>query len=173
MADEKRQGADCRKRFRQFCFLPFFYMSVILLRYGFQQDNFSALFSFGIFLFWSGCKSRIVCRRRSRSYSDDDKSLTRLPPTPSTTCLPKPKEKCTPACRSKLERQTSYLIFFRLFLLRWLLYDRFITLFTIWLYGMQSDFLLFIRICLFAVYLHLDAVFTVSHPLVVPVQAQR
>ena len=31
----------------------------------------------------------------------------------------------------------------------------------------------FIRICLFSVYLHFDAVFTVSHPLVVPVQAQR
>ena len=37
----------------------------------------------------------------------------------------------------------------------------------------QSDFLLFIRICLFTVYLHFDAVFTVSHPLVVAVQAQR
>ena len=58
-----------------------------------------------------GSKSRIVCRRRSRSYSGGDKSLTRLPPTPSTTCLPKPKEKCTPACRSKPERQTSYLSF--------------------------------------------------------------
>ena len=34
-------------------------------------------------------------------------------------------------------------------------------------------FYFFIRICLFAVYLHLDAVFIVSHPLVVPVQAQR
>ena len=34
-------------------------------------------------------------------------------------------------------------------------------------------FYFFIRICLFSVYLHLDAVFIVSHPLVVPVQAQR
>ena len=34
-------------------------------------------------------------------------------------------------------------------------------------------FYFFIRICLFSVYLHFDAVFTVSHPLVVPVQAQR
>lgn len=32
----------------------------------------------------SGSKSRIVCRRRSRSYSGGDKSLTRLPPTPPT-----------------------------------------------------------------------------------------
>ena len=31
----------------------------------------------------------------------------------------------------------------------------------------------FIRIRLFSVYLYLDAVFNVSHPLVVPVQAQR
>ena len=36
-----------------------------------------------------GSKSRIVCRRRSRSYSGGDKSLTRLPPTPPT-CLTKP-----------------------------------------------------------------------------------
>ena len=34
-------------------------------------------------------------------------------------------------------------------------------------------FYFFIRICLFSVYLHFDAVSTVSHPLVVPVQAQR
>ena len=81
------------------------------LRYGFQQDNFQ-YFSLLVFSFLgSGRKSRIVCRRRSRSYSGGDKSLTRLPPTPSTTCLPKPKEKCTPACRSKPERQTSYLSF--------------------------------------------------------------
>lgn len=37
----------------------------------------------------SGCKCRIVCRRRSRGYSGGDKSLTRLPPTPPT-CLTKP-----------------------------------------------------------------------------------
>ena len=34
-------------------------------------------------------------------------------------------------------------------------------------------FYFFIRICLFSVYLHFDAVFTISHPLVVLVQAQR
>ena len=45
----KEAGSRLSKELRQFCFLPFFYMSVILLRYGFQQDNFSALFSFGIF----------------------------------------------------------------------------------------------------------------------------
>ena len=37
----------------------------------------------------SGSKSCIVCRRRSRSYSGGDKSLTRLPPIPPT-CLTKP-----------------------------------------------------------------------------------
>ena len=59
------------------------------LRYGFQQDNFSDFF-FDVFpSLGGGCKSRIVCRRRSRSYSGGDKSLTRLPPTPPT-CLTKP-----------------------------------------------------------------------------------
>ena len=51
------------------------------LRYGFQQDNFQ-YFSLLVFSFLgNGRKSRIVCRRRSRSYSGGDKSLTRLPPT--------------------------------------------------------------------------------------------
>ena len=59
------------------------------LRYGFQQDNFQ-YFSLLVFSFLgSGRKSRIVCCRRSRSYSGGDKSLTRLPPPPPT-CLPKP-----------------------------------------------------------------------------------
>jgi len=48
MTDEKRQGAVCRKGFRQICFLPLFCVSVILARYGFQQDNFSD-FSFSMF----------------------------------------------------------------------------------------------------------------------------
>ena len=97
------------------------------LRYGFQQDNFQC-FSLSIFFFLgSGCKSRIVCRRRSRSYSGGDKSLTRLPPTRLT----KPQEKYTPACRSKPERQTSYLSSSVFFFYRWLLHARFITLFTI------------------------------------------
>ena len=51
MADEKKQGAVCRKGFQQICFLPLFCVLVILPRYGFQQDNFSELFPFGIFLF--------------------------------------------------------------------------------------------------------------------------
>jgi len=58
--------------------------------------------------------------------------------------------------------------------IRWLLHARFINT-----YLHLSDCVAcnqifdFIRICLFSVYLHFDAVFTVSHPLVVPVQAQR
>ena len=122
----------------------------------------------------SGCKSRIVCRWRSRSYSGGDKSLTRLPPPPPTR-LTKPKEKYTPACQSKPERRTSYLSFSVFVFYRWLLHARFINT-----YLHLSDcvacnqiFYFFIRICLFSVYLHFDAVFTVSHPLVVPVQAQR
>lgn len=143
------------------------------LRYGFQQDNFQ-YFSLLVFSFLgSGCKSRIVCCRRSRSYSGGDKSLTRLPPPPPTR-LTKPKEKYTPACQSKPERRTSYLSFSVFVFYRWLLHARFINT-----YLHLSDCVAcnqifdFIRICLFSVYLHFDAVFTVSHPLVVPVQAQR
>ena len=107
----KEPGSSLPKEFRQICFLPHFCMSVILLRCRFQQDNFSELFPFGIFSFLgSGCKSRIVCRRRSRSYSGGDKSLTRLSLTP-LTFLTKPQEKYTPAHRSKPERQTPYLSF--------------------------------------------------------------
>ena len=52
--------------------------------------QFFRFFFFDVFPFLgSSCKSRIVCRRRSRSYSGGDKSLTRLPPTPPT-CLTKP-----------------------------------------------------------------------------------
>ena len=95
------------------------------LRYGFQQDNFQ-YFSLLVFSFLgSGRKSRIVCRWRSRSYSGGDKSLTRLPPTPPTR-LTKPKEKYTPACQSKSERQTSYLSFSVVVFYRWLLHARFI-----------------------------------------------
>ena len=116
----------------------------------------------------SGCKSRIVCRRRSRSYSGGDKSLTRLSPTPPTY-LTKPQEKYTPA-----ERQTSYLSFPVFVFLGGFYMHRFITRFSIYLIIWHAiRFSIFIRICLFAIYLHLDAVFTVSHPLVVPVQSQR
>ena len=135
-------------------------------------------FSILVFSFLgSGCKSRIVCRWRSRSYSGGDKSLTRLPPTPST-CLPKPKEKYTPACQSKSERQTSYLSFSAFIFLGRPLHARVVTRRYMFLHlsdcmACNQIFYFFIRICLFTVYLHFDAVFTVSHPLVVPIQAQR
>ena len=144
------------------------------LRYGFQQDNFQ-YFSLLVFSFLgSGRKSRIVCCRRSRSYSGGDKSLTRLPPTPPT-CLPKPKKKYTPACQSKPERQTSYPSFSVFVFYSWLLHARFINTYLHLSDCMTCNqiFYFFIRICLFSVYLHFDAVSTVSHPLVVPVQAQR
>ena len=109
MTDEKRQGAACRKGFRQIYFLPLFCVSVILSKVWISARQFFRFFFFDVFpSLGSGSKSRIVCCRRSRSYSDGDKSLTRLSPPPPT-CLTKPKEKYTPACRSKLERQTSYL----------------------------------------------------------------
>ena len=140
MTNEKRQGAVCRKGFRQICFLPLFCVSAILSKVWISARQFFRFFFFDVFpSLEGGSKSRIVCRRRSRSYSGGDKSLTRLSPTPPT-CLTKPKEKYTPAHRCKPERQTSYLSSSVFVFYRWLLHARFITLFTIWLYGMQSDF---------------------------------
>lgn len=66
----------------------------------------------------SGCKSRIVFRRRSRSYSGGDKSLTHISDTSDLS--DKDAEKYTPAHRGKPEWQTSYLSLFRLCPLRWL-----------------------------------------------------
>ena len=168
MTDEKRQGAACRKGFRQICFLPLFCVSAILSKVRISARQFFRAVPFRYFFLGSGYKSRIVCRWRSRSYSGGDKSLTRLSPTPPT-CLTKPQEKYTPA-----ERQTSYLSFPVFVFLGGFYMPRFITRFSIYLIIWHAiRFSIFIRICLFAVYLHLDAVFTVSHPLVVPVQSQR
>ena len=90
MTDEKRQGAACRKGFRQICVLPLFCVSAILSKVWISARQFFRFFFFDVFPFLgSGRKSRIVCRRRSLSYSGGDKSLTRLPPTPPT-CLTKP-----------------------------------------------------------------------------------
>ena len=173
MTDEKRQGAVCRKGFRQICFLPHFCVLVILSKVRIPARQFFRFFFFDVFpSLGSDCKSRIVCRRRSRSYSGGDKSLTRLSPTPPTY-LTKLKEKYTPAHRSKPERQTSYLSSSVFVFYRWLLPARFITLLLSDCMACNQIFYFFIRICLFSVYLHFDAVFTVSHPLVVPVQAQR
>ena len=85
------------------------------------------------------------------------------------------RKKYTPTCRSKPERQTSYLSFSVFVFYRWLLHARFINTYLHLSDCMACNqiFYFFIRICLFSVYLHLDAVFTISHPLVVPVQAQR
>ena len=56
----KEAGSSLSKEFRQICYLPHFYVSVILPRYGFQQDNFSDFF-FDIFSFLgSGSTSRII-----------------------------------------------------------------------------------------------------------------
>ena len=51
MADEKRQGAVCRKSFGKSASCHISMYRPYFLRYGFQQDNFSELFPFGIFLF--------------------------------------------------------------------------------------------------------------------------
>ena len=90
MTDEKRQGTACRKGFRQICFLPHFCVSAILSKVWISARQFFRFFFFDVFpSLGGGSKSRIVCRRRSRSYSGGDKSLTRLSPTPPT-CLTKP-----------------------------------------------------------------------------------
>ena len=52
MTDEKRQGAACRKGFRQICFLPLFCVSAILSKVWISARQFSVLFSFGIFFSW-------------------------------------------------------------------------------------------------------------------------
>lgn len=125
MTDEKRKGAVCRKSFGKSAFCHISVYRPYFLRYGFQQDNFQ-YFSLLVFSFLgSGRKSRIVCCRRSWSYSGGDKSLTRLSPTPPTR-LTKPKEKYTPACQSKPERRTSYLSSSVFVFYRWLLHARFI-----------------------------------------------
>ena len=142
-------------------------------RYGFQQDNFSVLFSFDIFLFLEAVVKaalfvvgevgaiqvvinpspvylrhlRLVCQSRRKS--------TRLPVRAS----PKGRLRTFP-----LPSLSSIGGFYMSASLRFLLSD---------CMACNQIFYFFIRICLFSVYLHLDAVFTVSHPLVVPVQAQR
>ena len=109
----------------------------------FNKTIFST-FSLLVFSFLgSGRKSRIVCRRGSRSYSGGDKSLTRLSPTPPTY-LTKPQEKYTPA-----ERQTSHLSFPVFVFLGGFYMPRFITRFSIYLIIWHAiRFSIFIRICL-------------------------
>ena len=173
MTDEKRQGAACRKGFRQICFLPHFCVSVILPKCGFQQDNFSD-FSFSMFfllleavvkaaLFVVGEVGAIqvvinpspVYLRHLRLIGQSRRKSTRLPIAAS----PKGRLRTFP-----LPSLSSIGGFYMPASLRFLLSD---------CMACNQIFYFFIRICLFSVYLHFDAVFTVSHPLVVPVQAQR
>ena len=51
MTDEKRQGAACRKGFRQICFLPLFCVSVILSKVWISARQFFGFFFFDVFLF--------------------------------------------------------------------------------------------------------------------------
>ena len=86
----KRGREQSVKEFRQICFLPHFCVSAILSKVWISARQFFRAVPFRYFSsLESGCKSRIVCRRRSRSYSGGDRSLTRLPPPPPT-CLTKP-----------------------------------------------------------------------------------
>jgi len=86
----KEAGSSLSKELRQICFLPHFCVSAILSKVWISARQFFRAVPFRYFSFLgSSCKSRIVCRRRSRSYSGGDKFLTRLSPTPPT-CLTKP-----------------------------------------------------------------------------------
>ena len=61
MTDEKRQGAACRKGFRQICFLPLFCVPTILSKVWISARQFFRFFFFDIFSFLgSGSKSRII-----------------------------------------------------------------------------------------------------------------
>ena len=51
MTDEKRQGAACRKGFRQICFLPLFCVSAILSKVWISTRQFFSTFLFWYFLF--------------------------------------------------------------------------------------------------------------------------
>ena len=142
-------------------------------RYGFQQDNFSVLFSFDIFLFLEAVvKAALfvvgevgaiqvvinpspVYLRHLRLIRQSRRKSTRLPVATS----PKGRLRTFP-----LPSLSSIGGFYTPASLRFLLSD---------CMACNQIFYFFIRICLFSVYLHFDAVFTVSHPLVVPVQAQR
>ena len=141
--------------------------------YGFQQDNFSD-FSFSMFfllleavvkaaLFVVGEVRAIqvvinpspVYLRHLRLVWQSRRKSTRLPIAAS----PKGRLRTFP-----LPSLSSIGGFYTPASLRFLLSD---------CMACNQIFYFFIRICLFSVYLHLDAVFTVSHQLVVPVQAQR
>ena len=173
MADEKRQGAVCRKSFGKSAFCHISVYRPYFLRYGFQQDNFSELFPFGIFLFLEvvvkaalfvvgevGAIQMVinpspVYLRHLRLVWQSRRKSTRLPVRAS----PKGRLRTFP-----LPSLSSIGGFYMPASLRFLLSD---------CMACNQIFYFFIRICLFSVYLHFDAVFTVSHPLVVPVQAQR
>ena len=117
MTDEKRQGAACRKGFRQICFLPLFCVSVILSKVWISARQFFRFFFFDVFpSLGSGSKSRIVCRRRSLSYSGGDKSLT--PSTSDTSDLSDKAVGKVHACPSQQARKADFVPFlFRLCLL--------------------------------------------------------
>ena len=172
--DRRKEAGSCLSKRISANLLP---ATFLCIGHTFQGMDFNKTifqyFSLLVFSFLGGgSKSRIVCRRRSLSYSGGDKSLTRLPPTPPT-CLTKPQEKYTPAIAASpkgrlhtfpLPSLSSIGGFYMPASLRFLLSD---------CMACNQIFYFFIRICLFSVYLHFDAVSTVSHPLVVPVQAQR
>ena len=173
MTDEKRQGAACRKGFRQICFLPLFCVSAILSKVWISTRQFFSTFLFWYFLFLEAVvkaalfvvgevwaiqvviNPSLVYLRHLRLVWQSRRKSTRLPIAAS----PKGRLRTFP-----LPSLSSIGDFYMPASLRFLLSD---------CMACNQIFYFFIRICLFSVYLHFDAVSTVSHPLVVPVQAQR
>ena len=129
MTDEKRKGAVCRKSFGKFASCHISVYRPYFLRYGFQQDNFSKLFPFGIFLFLEAVvKAGLFVVEEV----GDIQVVMNLTPISDTSDLSDKDVGKVHACLSQqVRRQTSYLSLFRFCLLRWLLYARFITLFII------------------------------------------
>ena len=168
----KRGRDQSVKEFRQICFLPHFCVSAILSKVWISARQFFRFFSMFFLLLEAVVKAALfvvgevgaiqvvinpspVYLRHLRLVWQSRRKSTRLPIAAS----PKGRLRTFP-----LPSLSSIGGFYMPASLRFLLSD---------CMACNQIFYFFIRICLFSVYLHFDAVSTVSHPLVVPVQAQR
>ena len=172
MTDEKRQGAVCRKSFDKSAACH-----ISIYRSYFQGMDFSKTI-FNTFLFWYFLFLEAVVKAALFVVGEVGAIQVVINPSPvylrhlRLVCQSRRKSTRLPVAASskgRLRTLSSSVFFFlggfyTTASLRFLLSD---------CMACNQIFYFFIRICLFSVYLHLDAVFIVSHPLVVPVQAQR
>ena len=174
MTDKRGRELSVEREFGKSASCHFSVYRPYFLRYGFQQDNFSD-FSFSMFFLFLEAvvkaalfvvgevgaiqvvinPSPVYLRHLRRLVCQSRRKSARLPVAAS----PKGRLRTFP-----FPSLSSIGSFYTPTSLRFLLSD---------CMACNQIFYFFIRICLFSVYLHLDAVFTISHPLVVPVQAQR